>query len=100
MSAPASPFIIAKTFRLPGLGLLLLPAHPPDWLTHPPLHTALRLQLHRPNQLPLPLIATLEELAYDLQTPMRALLLDTDLTGESLAESWLTLEAVMLDRLF
>ncbi len=85
-------FIIARSFRVPGLGLLVLPAAPaPAWLATPPLHTALALCLHRPGQPPLPLPATLEELAHDDQPPARALLLDADPGGPLPAGAWLAL---------
>lgn len=99
MVAPTSPFVIRQIFRLPGLGLLALPTLIPDWLALPSLHTALALHLHRPNELPLLLIATVEELAYNLESPVRALLLDVDFTAESLVDAWLVLKEVVSDEL-
>lgn len=58
------------SFRVPGLGLLLLAAPPaPAWLAAPALHTAVRVRLHSPGQPALLLPATIEELAYDGQPP-------------------------------
>lgn len=75
----AADFHIERSFRVPGLGLLVLPALPaPAWLAAHPLHTALALRLHRPGQPPLDLPATLEELAHDDYPLARALLLDAD----------------------
>ncbi len=89
--SPAA-FVIARGLRVPGLGLLVLPAAPaPAWLAAMPLHTALALRLHRPGQPPLPLPATLEELAHGEEPPVRALLLDADPGGPLPAGAWLTL---------
>jgi hypothetical protein len=78
----AASFRIGRSFRVPGLGLLVLPIAPaPDWLAQPALHTSLALRLHRAGQPPLPLPATIEELAHDDQAPTRALLLDADPGG-------------------
>ncbi len=83
-------FVLAASFRVPGLGLLVLPTAPaPAWLAAPPLHTALLLRLHCPGRPPLPLPATIEELARDDQPPTRALLLDADPGGPLLAGAWL-----------
>ena len=85
-------FWVARGFRVPGLGLLVLPAAPvPAWLAAPPLHTALHLRLGRPGQLPLALPATIEEVAHDGQPPARALLLDADPEGEVGPGAWLEL---------
>ena len=83
--APISAaFIVATSLWVQGLGLLVLPVAPaPTWLATHPLHAALRLRLHRPGQSPLPLPATIEELARVEQPPARALLLDAD-PGEPL----------------
>ncbi|MEJ7660671.1 MAG: hypothetical protein WKG07_14175 [Hymenobacter sp.] len=90
MRHPAAPLVVAHSLRVPGLGLLVLPAAPaPAWLAGPALHTALALRLHRPGQPPLPLPATIEEVAQASQPPARALLLDAD-PGEPLppAPGW------------
>jgi hypothetical protein len=101
MSASASLFFIGQSFRVPGLGLLVLPTAPaPDWLASPALHTALALQLHRPGQPPLRLPATIEELSRGPQLPTRALLLDADPGGPLPAGAWLALEALPADELF
>ena len=79
MHHPADALVVGRSLRVPGLGLLVLPAAPaPAWLAGPALHTGLALRLHRPGQPPLPLPATIEELAHDDQPPARALLLDAD----------------------
>ena len=90
-TASTGPYYVARSLRVPGLGLLVLPAAPaPAWLAVHPLHTALALRLHRPGQLPLPLPATIEEVAAEGQLPTRALLLDAD-PGELGAGAWLEL---------
>ena len=93
MSAPASAFVVARSLRVPGLGLLVLPAAPaPAWLAARPLHAGLALRLHRPGQPPLALPATLEELTQAGQPPARALLLDAD-PGPLPVGAWLELTA-------
>jgi hypothetical protein len=95
MTVSALPFVIGQSFRVPGLGLLVLPAAPgPDWLASPALHTALALRLHRPGQPPLALPATIEELSRAPELPTRALLLDAD-PGELPTGAWLALEALL-----
>jgi hypothetical protein len=69
-------FIITASFKLPGLGVLVLPASPPAWLADYALHTALSVTLLIEGQPPSLLIGTIEELARDDQPPRRALLLD------------------------
>lgn len=89
---PSPAFVVADSFRVPGLGLLVLPTAPaPTWLDAHPLHTALPLRLHRPGQPPLALPATIEELARDDQPPTRALLLAADPGGPLPAGAWLEL---------
>ena len=89
---PSPTFIVAAGFRVPGLGLLVLPAVPaPGWLSAYPLHTALLLRLHRPGQPLLTLPATIEELARDDEPPARALLLDGDPGGPLPVDAWLEL---------
>jgi hypothetical protein len=90
----ATTFWVARSLRLPGLGLLLLPTTPPpDWLAAFSLHTALALRLHRPGQPPLSVIATIEELAHADEPPARALLLDADPPGLVTSQAWLELLA-------
>jgi len=92
MSASTSPFVIGQSFRVPGLGLLVLPAAPaPAWLISPALHTTLALQLHRPGQLPIALLATIEELSRSPEPPTRALLFDADPGGTLPTGAWLAL---------
>lgn len=94
----ATTFWVARGLRLPGLGLLVLPAAPaPAWLTALPLHTSLRLRLHRPGHAPLALLATAEELTQPEQPPARALLLDADPGGPLGPEASLELLEVAPD---
>ena len=98
--APSHAFVIARSLRVPGLGLLVLPAAPaPAWLATMALHTALALRLHRPGQPPLPLPATLEELTRGDEPPARALLLDADPGGALPAGAWLALEIIQPEQL-
>jgi hypothetical protein len=100
MAALLSPFVISKSLRVPGLGVLVLPAAPPPaWLAESALHTALALQLHRPGQPPLTLYATIEEISHASQQPTRALLLDADPGGELPADAWLSLERIATSEL-
>jgi hypothetical protein len=80
MAELLSPLIIESTFRLPGLGLLVLPDTPePDWLTDYALHTAFAVTLPFSDiQSPLPVVGTIEEISREGQLPRRALLLDFD----------------------
>ena len=100
MSACNSPFVIEKSFRVPGLGVLVLPTCVPDWLASYSIHTALACHLHCPNQPPLSLIATVEELALDQQACIRALLIDGDLSDALLAQSWLSLITAIPDEVY
>jgi hypothetical protein len=99
MLASASPFVIARSIRVPGLGLLILPTDVPDWLASYSIHTALALSLHRLNQSPLSLTATIEELEYDLQVATRGLLINSVPTEIIPVGSWLIIEAVVPDKL-
>jgi len=93
MLVPPHVFSIEHSFRVPGLGLLVLPAAPaPAWLATLALHAPVSLVLHRPGQPPLPLPATLEELARPDQPAAYALLLDADPGGPLPAGAWLALE--------
>ncbi|MVN76319.1 hypothetical protein GO988_08275 [Hymenobacter sp. HMF4947] len=100
-TAPASEiFSIRSSFRVPGLGLLVLPAAPAAaWLAAQPLHTVLGLALHRPGQPPLPLPGTIEELAHADEPPTRALLLDAD-PGELPAGAYLEVGILEFPHLF
>jgi hypothetical protein len=85
----ASALVVRGSFRVPGLGLLVLPALPaPAWLATPALHTAVQVQLYCPDQPAVLLPATVEELAHDGQAPTRALLLDAD-PGAPPTGAWL-----------
>ncbi|GAB3635307.1 hypothetical protein GCM10027422_08970 [Hymenobacter arcticus] len=91
---PSPTFVVATSFRVPGLGLLVLPAPPaPAWLGAHPLHTALLLRLHCPGQPPLALPATIEELDRAGELPARALLLDADPGGPLPTGAWLEIAA-------
>ncbi len=75
-------FVVETSFRVPGLGLLVLPAQPaPAWLADYPLHTALACELLPAGLPPATATGTVEELAHDGQPPRRALLLDFDPGG-------------------
>jgi len=93
------PFIIERSIRVPGLGLLVLPTAVPRWLASYPIHTVMALCLHRLDQPPLPLVATIEEVEYDLQATTRGLLIESIPTDTMLAGSWLVLGAIVTDKL-
>lgn len=68
-------FRVAKSFSLPGLGILILPETASPALSAAALHTHLRLQLRYPGGHQLRIVASVEEIAR-LDTPeTRALLL-------------------------
>ena len=91
---------VARSLRVPGLGLLLLPTAPaPAWLLASPLHTALAVQLHCPSQPPQTLLASTEEVAPADGPPTRALLFSTDPGGEVPPGAWLTHLAIGDDEL-
>jgi len=76
MTELVSHLIVQDTLRLPGLGLLVLPAAPePLWLLQAALHTpfAITLPLSEHSS---PIIGTVEEIAHIDQPPHRGLLLD------------------------
>jgi hypothetical protein len=68
-------FRVAKSFPLPGLGILLLPDMPPQALAAPALHTALPLTLRYPGGHTETTVATIEEIARAGCPTTRALLL-------------------------
>jgi hypothetical protein len=75
----STPFVVETSFRLPGLGLLVLPAIPePSWLLTHSLHTAFTVTLPPSIQHTSPIIGTVEEISYSGQTERRALLLNFD----------------------
>ncbi|RZJ93346.1 MAG: hypothetical protein EOO60_04790 [Hymenobacter sp.] len=77
MPESQAEFLIATSFRLPGLGLLVVPAPPsPTWLADYALHTALSIALFIEGQQPVYSIGTVEELTHANQPIQRALLLD------------------------
>ncbi|QKG54035.1 hypothetical protein [Hymenobacter sp. BRD67] len=91
-SAVPDAFGIAHRWRVPGLGLLVLPAAPePAWLAAPALHSGVALRLHRPETPPLLLVATVEEIAFAGQPAAQALLLDADPGKLPAIGSWLEL---------
>ncbi len=75
--------VVAASFRVPGLGVLAVPAAGPAAasLAAYALHTALAVSLVDESQPPLALTGTVEELTHDGQPPRRALLLDFDPGG-------------------
>ena len=92
--------MVRSSFRVPGLGLLVLAAPPaPAWLAGPGLHTAMQVRLHSPGQPALLLPATIEELAHHGQPPARALLLDADPSPPP-AGAWLELVQILPEELF
>lgn len=79
MSEFSAPFVVEASFKLPGLGLLVLPTVPePSWLMAYSLHTALAVMLPPSIRYPLSVIGTIEEVSYECQPQRRALLLDFD----------------------
>jgi hypothetical protein len=95
MPPSASAFVVSRSFRLPGLGLLVLPVVPiPAWLASTDLHTSLAVQLYCPGRPSLLLTATSEEITPADGPLTRALLLDAD--PDLLAPgAWLELEHIM-----
>lgn len=72
----SAPFVVEYSVRLPGLGLLVVPAAPiPNWLATYSLHTALAVML---PESPHTVIGTVEELSQNGHLEQRALLLDFD----------------------
>ena len=79
MSDFSAPFVVKGSVRLPGLGLLVLPAAPiPDWLASYDLHTAVAVIIPILTTSSKPISGTIEEVARDGQLMQRALLLDFD----------------------
>jgi hypothetical protein len=75
----SAPFVVEGSVRLPGLGLLVLPATPtPDWLSSYALHTAVAVIIPVITTSSQPISGTIEEIARDGQLTQRALLLDFD----------------------
>ena len=96
----ADTLVVRDSLRVPGLGLLVLPALPaPAWLAAPTLHTTVQVPLYIPGQPVLLLPATIEELAHDGQPPTRTLLLDAD-PGPLPAGAWLELVQVVPQELY
>lgn len=71
---------LETSFRVPGLGVLAVPAEAAALLAYA-LHTALAITLVAEGQPPLALTGTVEEMAHDGQPPRRTLLLDFDPGG-------------------
>lgn len=75
----SAAFVVASSVRLPGLGLLVLPAAPtPEWLATYDLHTAVAVIIPVITTSSQSVIGTIEEIARDGQLTQRALLLDFD----------------------
>ncbi|HET9502260.1 MAG TPA: hypothetical protein VFO93_01880 [Hymenobacter sp.] len=89
--------VVETSFRVPGLGVLVVPAAGPaaTSLAAHALHTALALRLLAEGQPPLALTGTIEELTHEGQPPRRTLLLDFDPGGPLPAGTRLRLEAVV-----
>lgn len=81
LALPLATLVVESSFRVPGLGVLAVPAAPAAGLAAYALHTALALTLRVAGQLPQFLTGTVEEIAHDGQPPRRALLLDFDPGG-------------------
>ncbi len=92
---PLATLVVAASFRVPGLGVLAVPAAGPatDSLAAYTLHAALAVSLLREGQPPLAITGTIEELTHDGQPPRRALLLDFDPGGPLPIGTFLRLEA-------
>lgn len=88
--------VLESSFRVPGLGVLVVPATPEAMaLLAYELHTALALRLLVEGQPPLALTGTVEELAHDGQPPRRALLLDFDPGGPLPSGACLQVAAIL-----
>ncbi len=87
--------VVAASFRVPGLGVLAVPAAGPAAasLAAYALHTSLAISLLSEEQPPQSLTSTVEELTHDGQPPRRVLLLDFDPGGPLPAGTRLRLEA-------
>lgn len=96
MPEPLGLFVVASSFRVPGLGVLALPAAPtPGWLATCALHTAVAVTLLAEGHSPTALTGTAEELTHDGQPPRRALLLDFDPGGPLVSGTRLQIEAIL-----
>lgn len=89
--------VLETSFRLPGLGVLAVPAAGPAaaMLAAYALHTALAVTLRAAGQPPVALTGTVEELTHDGQPPRRALLLDFDPGGPLPSGTCLQLESIL-----
>jgi hypothetical protein len=97
MPEPLAMFELETSFRVPGLGVLAVPAAGPATadLAAYALHTALALTLLVEGQTPVALTGTIEELTHDGQPPRRTLLLDFDPGGPLPSGTCLQLEAIL-----
>jgi hypothetical protein len=96
MPEPFGILVVASSFRLPGLGVLVLPTEPvPAWLATCALHTAVAVTLLAQGHSPTALTGTAEELTHDGQPPRRALLLDFDPGGPLPSGARLQIEAIL-----
>lgn len=97
MPASLATFELETSFRLPGLGVLAVPAAgpAPAMLAAYALHTALAVTLLAEGQPPQALTGTVEELTHEGQPPRRTLLLDFDPGGPLPSGTHLRLEAVV-----
>ncbi|RZK57724.1 MAG: hypothetical protein EOO59_08970 [Hymenobacter sp.] len=98
MPEPLATLVLETSFRVPGLGVLAVPAAPgAAALLAYALHTALAITLLAEGQPPLALTGTVEELAHAGQPPRRALLLDFDPGGALPSGTRLQLAAALPD---
>ena len=74
--APLPLLRVATTWALPGLGLLAVPDGPTPHLAGLPLHTALAIEIRRPDGTRQPAVATVEEMSRTGADAVRGLLLD------------------------
>jgi len=97
MPEPLAKLALETSFRVPGLGVLAVPAAGPaaTALAAYALHTALAVTLLAIGQPAVALTGTVEELTHDGQPPRRALLLDFDPGGPLPSGTCVQVEAVL-----
>jgi hypothetical protein len=92
-----APFIVEYSVRLPGLGLLVVPASPiPGWLATYGLHTTLTVML---PEFPHAVIGTVEELSQNGHLEQRAILLDFNPSSPLAPGTYLQVNEAFLDLL-
>jgi hypothetical protein len=97
MPDPLAILELETSLRVPGLGVLAVPAASPaaTSLAAYALHTGLAVTLLTEGQPPQALTGTVEELTHDGQQPRHALLLDFDPGGPLPSGARLRLDAVV-----